>query len=130
MSGPLRLVTRGVSVQFDGITAVDDVDLHLEEGEILGLIGPNGAGKTTLVNVVSGFQRPSAGVVTLGDHTTTRWSPARLAHHGLTRTFQGVRAFASMSVRENVEVAGLTSAGRKALRDHVAALRRLIDVVD
>jgi ABC-type branched-subunit amino acid transport system ATPase component len=114
-SPPLRLEARQVSVHFDGIRAVDEVDLDLVEGEVLGLIGPNGAGKTTLVNALSGFQRPSHGFVRLAGATTTRWSPARLARHRLTRTFQAVRLFPSMTVRENVEVAALVNAGRSAL---------------
>ena len=114
-SPPLRLEARQVSVHFDGIRAVDEVDLDLVQGEILGLIGPNGAGKTTLVNALSGFQRPNAGGVRLGGDTTTRWSPARLANHGLTRTFQAVRLFPSMTVRENVEVAALVSSKRSAI---------------
>jgi ABC-type branched-subunit amino acid transport system ATPase component len=114
-SPPLRLEARQVSVHFDGIKAVDEVDLDLVQGEILGLIGPNGAGKTTLVNAISGFQRPNAGGVRLGGDITTRWSPARLANHGLTRTFQAVRLFPSMTVRENVEVAALVSSKRSAI---------------
>jgi branched-chain amino acid transport system ATP-binding protein len=76
---PLRLEALGVSVHFAGIKAVEGVDLHLEEGEILGLIGPNGAGKTTLVNALSGFQRPTTGTVWIGGIETTDWKPDRCA---------------------------------------------------
>jgi branched-chain amino acid transport system ATP-binding protein len=101
---PVRLEARGVSVQFEGLRAVADVDLSLDTGEVLGLIGPNGAGKTTLVNVLSGFQKPTAGDVVLGGKTVTRWTPQRLARSGVVRTFQAVRAFRDLSVRENIEI--------------------------
>jgi branched-chain amino acid transport system ATP-binding protein len=101
------LRARGVRVQFGGVRAIDDVDLTLEQDSIYGLIGPNGAGKTTLVNLLSGFQPPSNGTVHLGDVEITRWSPHRRARNGLVRTFQGARVFGALTVRENVEAAGL-----------------------
>jgi branched-chain amino acid transport system ATP-binding protein len=101
------LKARGVRVQFGGVRAIDDVDLTLEQDSIYGLIGPNGAGKTTLVNLLSGFQPPSGGTVHLGDVEITRWSPHRRARNGLVRTFQGARVFGALTVRENVEAAGL-----------------------
>ena len=79
----------GVCVHFEGVKAVDEVDLVLHHGEILGLIGPNGAGKTTLVNAISGFQRPTAGHVFLDTTDITGLAPDRLAGMGLTRTFPG-----------------------------------------
>src|SRR5207249_4842403 len=78
-----------------------------ERGEVLGLIGPNGAGKSTLVNVLSGFDRPTVGVVELEGRDITRWPAYRRGRHGLARTFQHSHAFRSLSVRENVEVAAL-----------------------
>ena len=111
MTSLLRLEAVAVAVQFNGIRAVDEVDLTVDEGEIVGLIGPNGAGKTTLVNALSGFQRPTGGSIHLGGADTTKWKPDRYARRGVTRTFQGVRAFGAMSVRENVEVASLGTQG-------------------
>ena len=87
--------------------ALAGVTLTVERGTVVGLIGPNGAGKSTLVNVVSGFDRPDAGSVQLGDDDVTRWSPHRRGRRGLARTFQHSHAFRSLSVRENVEVAAL-----------------------
>jgi branched-chain amino acid transport system ATP-binding protein len=84
-----------------------DVTLELGRAEVVGLIGPNGAGKSTLVNVLSGFDRPSAGTVELEGRDITGWSPSRRGRHGLVRTFQHSHAFRSLSVRENVEVAAL-----------------------
>jgi branched-chain amino acid transport system ATP-binding protein len=101
------LTASGVGVQFGGVRAIDNVDLALAPDVIHGLIGPNGAGKTTLVNLLSGFQPPSAGTVHLGTTEITRWSPHRRARNGLVRTFQGARVFGALTVRENVEAAGL-----------------------
>ncbi|MCW3006087.1 MAG: transporter related protein [Solirubrobacterales bacterium] len=119
------LEASGIRVQFEGVKAVDGVDLHLGAGEILGLIGPNGAGKTTLVNVLSGFQAPTEGSVTMGDQPVTGWSPQRLARHGLVRTFQAVRLFGRLTVLENVEAGGV--AGGLSLRK---ARRRAAELLE
>jgi len=112
-------------VHFAGVHAVDDVDFSLEPGEIVGLIGPNGAGKTTLVNALSGFQRPTAGTVTLGDRDVTRWPAHRRARAGLVRSFQSVRLFAGLSVFENLECAALgCGLGRRAARNRTESLLR------
>jgi branched-chain amino acid transport system ATP-binding protein len=97
------LRAEGATVQFGRLSALTEVDLALGEGEILGLIGPNGAGKTTMVNVLSGFQRPTGGRVLIGERDVTGLKPERLAHLGLTRTFQSTRLFGLLTVRENVE---------------------------
>jgi branched-chain amino acid transport system ATP-binding protein len=94
-----------VAVQFEGGKALDGVELKLRRGQILGLIGPNGAGKTTLTNVLSGFQRPSQGRVLLDGREVTRTPPHRRSRLGIARTFQGVRLFQDLTVRENVEAA-------------------------
>jgi len=94
-----------ISVRFGELTALDLVDFELRQGEILGLIGPNGAGKTTLTNVLTGFQRPTAGQVMVGNKVVTGWTPDKLARHGVSRTFQSVRPFAGLSVWQNVEAA-------------------------
>jgi branched-chain amino acid transport system ATP-binding protein len=96
-----------VSRSFDGVQALGGVTLELRRGEVVGLIGPNGAGKSTLVNVVSGFDRPDEGRVSIGDRDVTRWSPRRRARHGLARTFQHGHLFRDLSVRENIEVSAL-----------------------
>jgi ABC-type branched-subunit amino acid transport system ATPase component len=92
----------GLSVRFGGLRAVDAVDLALHDGEILGLVGPNGAGKTTMFNVISGMQAPSAGRVVLRGEDITGMAPERINALGIARTFQNVRPFAELSVRENI----------------------------
>jgi branched-chain amino acid transport system ATP-binding protein len=96
-----------VSRAFAGVQALRHVSLELGRSEVVGLIGPNGAGKSTLVNILTGFDRPTAGVVELDRRDVTRWSPHRRARHGLARTFQHSHSFRSLTVRENVEAAAL-----------------------
>ena len=123
-----------VSRSFAGVQALRGVTLELRRGEALGLIGPNGAGKSTLVNVLSGFDRPTAGTVELDGRDVTRWPAHRRGRHGLARTFQHSRAFRDLSVRENVEVAALgvgTSPRRAAERaDELLALLGLSAYAD
>ena len=103
----MKLVAEGIRVHFEGVRAVDGVDLTLEQGEIVGLIGPNGAGKTTFMNAVSGFVSLTGGKVMLDGIDATGWPPQRLVHHGLVRTFQDVATFSGLSVFENVELGAL-----------------------
>jgi ABC-type branched-subunit amino acid transport system ATPase component len=109
------LAARDLRRVFSGVVAVDGFSLELREDEVLGLIGPNGAGKSTVINLVSGFDRPSAGQVRWQDHDITRASPSRIARLGLVRTFQHVRLFSSLTVHENVEAAAQTGLGVTAL---------------
>jgi branched-chain amino acid transport system ATP-binding protein len=120
-----RLIARGVRVHFAGVKALDGVDLELSQTEILGLIGPNGAGKTTLVNVITGFQPSNAGSLSIGRRHVTGWSPARLARHGVARTFQSVRVFSNLTVTENLEAAALGAGKRRR-----AARRRAAEVLE
>src|SRR3984885_1004157 len=106
----MQLQARGVTVRFGGLVAVDDVSMSLQRGEILGLIGPNGAGKTTLVNVLSGFQRPLAGGIFVGERNCTGLARHGFSHAGVVRTFQAVRLFRGLTVSENVEI-GYVSRG-------------------
>jgi len=97
----------GVARAFEGVAALQGVDLEVRRHEIVGLIGPNGAGKTTLVNCMTGFDLPDTGAVALDEREITRWPVARRARAGLARTFQHGHLFKGLSVRENVEVAAL-----------------------
>lgn len=96
------LRTHGIDLRFGGLVALDAVDVAIEPGEIVGLLGPNGAGKSTLFNVISGFLRPAAGRVHLGDQDLTRALPYERALAGLGRTFQHIKLFPSMTVEENL----------------------------
>jgi branched-chain amino acid transport system ATP-binding protein len=117
----------GVSRAFEGIHALRDVTLELHRHEVVGLIGPNGAGKTTLVNVLTGFDSPSAGIVELEGQDITSWNPHRRGRSGLARTFQHSRSFAGLTVRENVEVAALGSGARpREARRRAARLLELL----
>lgn len=102
-----ELSAEAVSVKFQGLAALSDVNLMVLRGEIVGLIGPNGAGKTTLVNCLTGFQRPTTGRVALAREDTAGWAPPRFRKAGVARTFQAGRLFRDMTVAENVEVTGV-----------------------
>lgn len=111
------LAAQAVSVHFAGVRAIEDVSVALAPGEILGLVGPNGAGKTTMVNVLSGFQTPNAGAVTLNGVVVAGKPSDWLARNGVVRTFQAVRLFRKLTVSENVEAALVSlGTGRRAAR--------------
>jgi branched-chain amino acid transport system ATP-binding protein len=100
------LETVDVKVRFGGNVALDDVSISVEPGTVTGLIGPNGAGKTTLFNVITGLQPLNSGKVMLNDKDVTKLAPHKRARQGLARTFQRLELFTSLSVRDNVLVAG------------------------
>lgn len=99
------LRARGVAKTFAGITALNEVDLDVADGEIVGLIGPNGAGKTTLFNCLLGMLKPDRGTITFRDHDLTRIPTYRRARLGIGRTFQRVELFSGLTVREHLLVA-------------------------
>ena len=98
------LTTEHVTITFGGVTAVADVSLRAEPGEILAIIGPNGAGKTTLFNIIAGIYRPARGRITLAGEDVTSLAPHLLARRGLSRTFQNLQIFFRMTAAENVMV--------------------------
>ena len=114
------LSVEAVSKSFGGVQALQNVSLACRPGEILGLIGPNGAGKSSLVNVISGLIAPDTGHVRLADADLTGRGPEFAARSGVARTFQNLRLFRQLTVRQNVEVA-LTS-GEKHRPAKVAGL--------
>ena len=126
----------GLSRSFGGVAALEALDLAVADGEVVGLIGPNGSGKTTLFNAITGVHQADTGRVLLRDEDITRSTPARIVRLGIARTFQNLRIFQRMSVRENVWVAqhslpgvGLLSVGSAAERARRAEVDRLLEAV-
>jgi branched-chain amino acid transport system ATP-binding protein len=131
MSAPLLevplLQVSGISKQFRGLRAVDDVSFAVPRGGIVALIGPNGAGKTTVFNLIAGVYRPDSGRIVLDGIDITGMRPDLACHAGIGRTFQIVRPFGGLSVVENVLVGALrrTSDVAAARRAALAILERL-----
>jgi ABC-type branched-subunit amino acid transport system ATPase component len=103
----------GVSKAFGGLQVIHGLDLHVEENEIVSVIGPNGAGKTTLFNLITGVYRPDEGEIHFGGESIVGLPPYRINQRGIARTFQNLRLFLNMTVKENVMAAayGHTRAG-------------------
>lgn len=96
-----------VTKYFGGLAAVSKVDFHVDQGEIVGLIGPNGAGKTTLFNLISAALVPKPGIIRFKGEKITGLKPHQICRMGVARTFQEVKIFANMPVRENVLLGSL-----------------------
>lgn len=115
-----------LTMRFGGLTAVDNVSLHIQPGEIVGLIGPNGSGKTTYLNMLSGVLAPTEGEIHRGETELTGLSSPQVAELGIARTFQNIRLFSDLTVHQNVLVAALsTKNGREAYARAHAVLYRL-----
>ena len=109
-----ELRVTGVTRSFAGVQALSGVSLSVRPGEVLGLIGPNGAGKSTLVNIISGYDMPDSGAVSVDGTDITRSKPYVRARQGLARTFQHGHLFGGLTVRENLEVTAMgTGRSRK-----------------
>ncbi|MGD8562664.1 MAG: ABC transporter ATP-binding protein [Desulfarculaceae bacterium] len=131
---------KGLNKRFGGITAVKDVDLEVEPGAIFSIIGPNGAGKTTFFNLITGFYTPDSGEIYLGDQRVDGMPPHRMAYMGIARTFQNIRLFPWMTVRENIIVSsqmkckgGFLDALFKTprnRRNEASTLKRVDEVLD
>jgi branched-chain amino acid transport system ATP-binding protein len=130
------LEARGVSVRFGGVHALDEVDLDVHEGELVGLIGPNGAGKTTLIDAITGFVA-SEGDLAFDGRKLPGLPPHRRATLGLGRTWQNTELFADLTVRENLMVTPRRRSVRETVGEFLgrgssepAAVREAIDLLD
>jgi branched-chain amino acid transport system ATP-binding protein len=121
------LEVRNLTRRFGGIVAVDDVSFDVMEGEIVGLIGPNGAGKTTVFNLVTRIYAPDAGDVVFDDESLLATPPHRVVARGITRTFQNLALFPTMSVLENVLVG--SHVHRRRADDDLGRARSLLEYV-
>jgi branched-chain amino acid transport system ATP-binding protein len=119
------LEVKGLSRRFGGILAVNDLDLTVARGEIVGLIGPNGAGKTTAFHLIAGFHTPTAGVIRFKGESVVGLKPHAICRRGLARTFQIVQPFTGLSALDNVTIGALHRAASLA-----AARARAAEIVD
>jgi sulfate-transporting ATPase len=105
ISRSAALYVKHLSVRFGGTLAVDDLNLEVHPGEVVGLIGPNGAGKTSTIEAITGFVAPSGGTVMIGETSIMGWKPEQRARAGLGRSFQSLELFDDLTVLENVQTA-------------------------
>jgi ABC-type branched-subunit amino acid transport system ATPase component len=99
------LELHGVSKRFGGLNVIQELDLKVNEGEIVSVIGPNGAGKTTLFNLITGVYRPDVGDITFQGESIVGLEPHKITARGIARTFQTLRLFLNLTVKENVMAA-------------------------
>jgi branched-chain amino acid transport system ATP-binding protein len=103
--GPEPILTAsGVTKEFGGLVAIDDVSVDIPRHSIVSIIGPNGAGKTTFFNMLTGLYRPTAGEIYFAGRNITRRRPDKITRSGIARTFQNIRLFGAMTAQENVMV--------------------------
>src|SRR5258708_6009494 len=116
MSADHLLDLRGITKSFGGLTCIDGLDLHVDEHEIVWVIGPNGAGKTTLFNLIPGVSPPDAGAIDFEGESLLGLEPHRIVGRGIARTFQSLRLFLNMTVKENVMAAAYSHTGAGIIR--------------
>jgi len=116
--------------RFGGLIAVDNVNFHVDEGEIVGLIGPNGAGKTTLFNMITGFLKPDSGTVEFKGENIVGLLPHKIVNKGIARTFQVVRPFRHLPVIANVIVPLVSPRGSKKIEWIKTIERKAADMLE
>lgn len=127
------LEATGIVRRFGGLTAVNNVDIHVDAGEMVGLIGPNGSGKTTLFDCLSRVQTIDEGTIVLNQTDISRMKPHQVAHIGLSRTFQVLRVYRDLTVVENMELSvqwgdiSLLSSFRRPDKETTKRANHLID---
>jgi branched-chain amino acid transport system ATP-binding protein len=130
VAAPPALEVRQLSKRFGGLWAVRDVSFSVAEGEILGVIGPNGAGKSTLVNMITGHLKPTSGRVLIAGKDVTGLRPWAIAHDRVARTFQIVKPFRGLTVRENVAIGAMHGNQReRTVQDALATADEILDLV-
>ena len=120
-NGNYILETDKATIKFGGLTAVNELTMNVSQGEIYGLIGPNGAGKTTIFNLLTGVYEPTSGDINIGGTRVNGLKPYQISRLGVSRTFQNIRLFPSMTVLENV----VTACHRHAKQNLIDAVFRL-----
>ena len=130
-AGEVIMRIRDVGMRFGGLWALSEVGFDVTRGSVVGLIGPNGSGKTTLMNVVSGVYKPTTGTVTYAGRTIADVPTHQVSHLGIARTFQIVKPFANLTVRENVAVGAMygREGTKRSTRASFSRAEELIDVV-
>ena len=131
MTGQALLEARGVTKHFGGVAAVQGVDMQIGAGEMVGLIGPNGAGKTTFINLITGMEPLTSGSVRFRGREIAGAGAYRIGQMGIARTFQVVKPFRNLSVRENVAVGAMFGAGgaRRSSRQAFARAEEVVSFV-
>ena len=133
-SDEVVLEGRHLRKAYGGVVAVDDLSFEVRQGEFVGVVGPNGAGKSTLFDLVTGYQRPTAGQTFVCGRETTRWAPHRIARLGARRSFQTARSFGDLTALENLIAGALqtSSSTEEARQVALSALRTvgLQDIAD
>ena len=134
------LEAKGITKTFGGLTAVNNVDFNIKEGEIVSLIGPNGAGKTTFFNIITGVYGPTSGEVSFLGKEIHRLKPYESTMEGISRTFQNIRLFSSMTVFENILIGQYCRTGanifnvilktKKALEEQGKAREKTQEIID
>ena len=129
--GSVALRVQGVGMRFGGLWALSDVSFDVERGSVVGLIGPNGSGKTTLMNIVSGVYKPTTGEVIYGGKRIADVPTHEVCHLGIARTFQVVKPFANLTVRENVAVGAMygRDGAKRSTRASFERADELVEIV-
>ncbi|HEX3464150.1 MAG TPA: ABC transporter ATP-binding protein [Candidatus Elarobacter sp.] len=127
----VALRIENVGMRFGGLWALSEVSFDVERGCVLGLIGPNGSGKTTLMNVISGVYKPTTGAVRYGGRRIADVPTHQVCHLGIARTFQIVKPFASLTVRENVAVGAMygRDGAKRSTRGSFERAQELLEIV-
>lgn len=112
---PVLLEIEQLNQKFEGLHAVKDVSLQIQEGQLSGIIGPNGAGKTTLFNLITGVYRPTSGDIRFDGQSIVGLAPSQIVRRGIARTFQTIRLFKDLTVLDNVRIAHYQATGYRLL---------------